>query len=59
MTLKLAFFIFVYFWVRWTLPRFRYDQLMGLCWKVFLPMTIVNIMIIAVLRLIFFPPNTH
>jgi NADH-quinone oxidoreductase subunit H len=56
--LKLAFFIFVYMWVRWTLPRFRYDQLMGLCWKVFLPITLLNIMVIALLRLIFFPPNT-
>ncbi|HKP54653.1 MAG TPA: NADH-quinone oxidoreductase subunit NuoH [Chloroflexia bacterium] len=56
--LKLSLFIFVYYWLRWTLPRFRYDQLMGLCWKVFLPLILANILIIAVLRLIFFPPGT-
>ena len=55
--LKMAFFIFVYYWLRWTLPRFRYDQLMGLCWKVFLPVILLNIMIIGVLKLIFFPPG--
>jgi NADH-quinone oxidoreductase subunit H len=56
--LKVAAFIFVLYWVRWTLPRFRYDQLMGLCWKVLLPLTLLNIMVIAVLKLIFFPPGT-
>ena len=56
--LKVAFFLFVYLWLRWTLPRFRYDQLMGLCWKVFLPVILANIMLIAVLKLIFFPPDT-
>jgi NADH-quinone oxidoreductase subunit H len=56
--LKIAAFIFVLYWVRWTLPRFRYDQLMGLCWKVLLPLTLLNIMVIAVLKLIFFPPGT-
>jgi hypothetical protein len=55
---KMAVFIFVYYWLRWTLPRFRYDQLMGLCWKVFLPVIIVNIVVLAVLKLLFFPPNT-
>ena len=55
---KIAAFIFMYYWLRWTLPRFRYDQLMGLCWKVFLPIILLNIMVIAVMRLIFFPPGT-
>src|SRR5688572_27072518 len=57
--LKLALLIFAYYWVRWTLPRFRYDQLMGLCWKVLLPVILGNIMIIGVLRLLFFPPDTN
>ncbi|MFL5735348.1 MAG: NADH-quinone oxidoreductase subunit NuoH [Chloroflexia bacterium] len=55
--LKMAVFIFVYYWLRWTLPRFRYDQLMGLCWKVFLPVILLNILVVAVLKLILFPPT--
>jgi NADH-quinone oxidoreductase subunit H len=39
--LKIAFFLFVYLWVRATLPRYRYDQLMQLGWKVLIPVTIV------------------
>lgn len=45
---KLLAVLFVYIWVRWTLPRFRYDQLMALGWKVFIPLTIVNILLVAV-----------
>lgn len=54
--LKVFLLIFVFYWLRWTLPRFRYDQLMGLCWKVFLPTILANILILAVLKLIFFEP---
>jgi NADH-quinone oxidoreductase subunit H len=57
--LKAFLFVFVFYWLRWTLPRFRYDQLMGLCWKVFLPVVLLNIMIISVLKLIFFPPGLN
>ncbi len=42
---KIFAVIFFYFWIRSTLPRFRYDQLMGLCWKVFLPVILLNILI--------------
>jgi len=42
---KMAFFLFFYIWVRWTFPRFRYDQLMSLGWKVLLPLAILNIFI--------------
>ncbi len=45
---KLLSVLFLYIWVRWTLPRFRYDQLMALGWKVFIPLTIVNILIVSV-----------
>jgi NADH-quinone oxidoreductase subunit H len=41
--LKVSFFLFVYVWVRWTLPRFRFDQLMDLGWKVMLPLALLNI----------------
>lgn len=49
--LKVAFFLFLFIWVRWTLPRFRYDQLMSLGWKVFLPVALAYIVIIAALIL--------
>jgi NADH-quinone oxidoreductase subunit H len=40
---KVVFFLFLYIWVRGTLPRFRYDQLMGFGWKVLMPLAIANI----------------
>jgi len=45
---KLAFFLFFFLWVRWTLPRFRYDQLMRLGWKVLLPLVLLNIVITGI-----------
>jgi NADH-quinone oxidoreductase subunit H len=45
---KTGFFIWVFIWVRWTLPRFRYDQLMAIGWKVLLPLSLLNLLWVAV-----------
>ncbi|RDC57008.1 NADH-quinone oxidoreductase subunit NuoH [Pedobacter chinensis] len=45
---KIFFFIFFFMWVRWTIPRFRYDQLMNLGWKGLIPLAIANIIITGV-----------
>ena len=42
---KIVFFIFFFMWVRWTIPRFRYDQLMNLGWKVMIPLALINMLI--------------
>jgi len=46
-SLKTGFFVMVFIWVRWTLPRFRYDQVMQLGWKVMLPTALAYVMVIA------------
>jgi NADH-quinone oxidoreductase subunit H len=50
---KLCFFIFFFMWIRWTIPRFRYDQLMNLGWKILIPLSIVNIIITGICILAF------
>jgi len=52
-TLKTYFFVLVFMWIRATLPRFRIDQLMSFCWKLLIPVTIVNLMVTAALVLAF------
>jgi NADH-quinone oxidoreductase subunit H len=43
--LKVSFLLFFYVWMRWTLPRYRYDQLMQFGWKVLLPLSVVNLLL--------------
>jgi len=50
--LKTGAFLFVYVWVRWTLPRFRYDQLMNLGWKVLLPLALAHVLWVALIILL-------
>ena len=47
-TVKLLAVLFLYIWVRWTLPRFRYDQLMKLGWKTFVPLALLNIVLTGI-----------
>ncbi len=49
---KVAVFIFVFMWVRWTIPRFRYDQLMNLGWKKLIPLALINMIITALVVLL-------
>ena len=51
--IKICFFIFFFMWVRWTIPRFRYDQLMRLGWKMLIPLAIANIVITGIIILLF------
>jgi len=50
---KMALLLFFFLWVRWSLPRFRYDQLMNLGWKVMFPLSLINIIWVAALIMIF------
>jgi NADH-quinone oxidoreductase subunit H len=47
--MKIAFFMFLYFWMRATFPRYRYDQIMHLGWKVLIPVTIVWLVVVAIM----------
>ena len=46
--IKVVFMILFFIWVRWSVPRFRYDQLMNLGWKIMLPLALLNIVVTAI-----------
>lgn len=50
---KMVFFLFVFMWVRWTIPRFRYDQLMHLGWRILIPLALFNMLVTGALILYF------
>ncbi len=50
---KMGLMLFFFLWIRWTLPRFRYDQLMNLGWKVMFPLSLINLIWVAVLIMVF------
>lgn len=51
--IKVCFFIFLFMWVRWTIPRFRYDQLMHLGWRILIPLALFNMLVTAAVILYF------
>ncbi len=50
---KIFFFIFFFMWIRWTVPRFRYDQLMNLGWKILIPLSLANIALTGGVMMLF------
>lgn len=50
--IKIFGFIFFFMWIRWTLPRFRYDQLMKLGWKILIPLAIANIVLTGIITIV-------
>jgi NADH-quinone oxidoreductase subunit H len=49
---KIVFFLFLFMWVRWTIPRFRYDQLMNLGWKILIPLALINMLVTGFILLL-------
>ncbi len=56
MLIKMAFFLFCYIWIRATFPRYRYDHIMRLGWKIFIPLTIVWVVVVTIFSVTHFGP---
>ena len=56
MSLKVSIFILFYLLIRWTIPRFRFDQLMGLAWKILIPLALANLVCVMVVKQIGWTP---
>lgn len=56
-SLKTILWIVVFIWIRWTLPRFKYNQLMNIGWKSFLPVSIINLLLVALIGLLLYQGN--
>ena len=50
--IKIVLFVFLFMWIRWTIPRFRYDQLMNLGWKKMIPLALINMLITGLVILL-------
>jgi NADH-quinone oxidoreductase subunit H len=50
--LKVGAILFTYIWMRWTLPRYRYDQLMALGWKFLIPLAIANLVVTGIIKVL-------
>jgi NADH-quinone oxidoreductase subunit H len=48
---KVSVFIYIFMWVRFTFPRYRYDQLMSIGWKILLPLSLINILVTGLILL--------
>ena len=50
---KIFLFLYVFIWLRATLPRYRYDQLMNIGWKIFIPIALANLVLTGIMKVVF------
>jgi NADH-quinone oxidoreductase subunit H len=49
--IKVTVFIYIFMWIRFTFPRYRYDQLMAIGWKILIPISLVNVLVTGIMRI--------